>query len=137
VVEGWVPVPREARVFNFEVEGDHTYFVGDDGVWVHNACGPGAHGHHVFPQTYRPWFEGRGIDIDEYIVDLPSDVHLGQLHAQNIETSAGPMSFPPGGIWNESWRQFIGANPNATQGQILEFGQTLCAGFGLFGAGCP
>lgn len=24
--------------FNFEVEDFHTYFVGDDGVWVHNMC---------------------------------------------------------------------------------------------------
>ena len=32
---------RKVLVYNFEVEGNHTYFVGD-GVWVHNACkGPG------------------------------------------------------------------------------------------------
>jgi len=29
-------------VYNFEVAGDHTYFVGNDngGTWVHNQCGP-------------------------------------------------------------------------------------------------
>ena len=27
----------EHRVYNFEVDTDHTYFVGDAGVWVHNA----------------------------------------------------------------------------------------------------
>jgi hypothetical protein len=28
------------RVYNFEVEGFHTYYVGEEGVWVHNAnCG--------------------------------------------------------------------------------------------------
>jgi Pretoxin HINT domain len=27
-----------ARVYNFEVEGFHTYFVGRSGVWVHNTC---------------------------------------------------------------------------------------------------
>ena len=26
------------EVFNIEVAGTHTYFVGDEGVWVHNAC---------------------------------------------------------------------------------------------------
>ena len=26
-------------VYNFEVEGFHTYFVASAGVWVHNACG--------------------------------------------------------------------------------------------------
>ena len=28
--------PRD--VYNFEVEGFHTYFVASAGVWVHNAC---------------------------------------------------------------------------------------------------
>ena len=27
------------KVYNFEVEDWHTYFVGNDGVWVHNMCG--------------------------------------------------------------------------------------------------
>jgi len=29
---------RAADTYNFEVEGFHTYFVGETGVWVHNAC---------------------------------------------------------------------------------------------------
>lgn len=29
---------RTAPTYNFEVEGFHTYFVGESGVWVHNAC---------------------------------------------------------------------------------------------------
>ncbi|TGL25282.1 hypothetical protein EHQ47_04940 [Leptospira bourretii] len=29
---------REETVYNFEVEGYHTYFVGEVGVWVHNEC---------------------------------------------------------------------------------------------------
>ena len=31
---------RIERTYNFEVEGFHTYFVGETGVWVHNACRP-------------------------------------------------------------------------------------------------
>ena len=31
---------REARVYNFEVDETHTYFVGHLGTWVHNACNP-------------------------------------------------------------------------------------------------
>ncbi|MFO0476473.1 MAG: polymorphic toxin-type HINT domain-containing protein [Alphaproteobacteria bacterium] len=30
--------------YNFEVADWHTYFVGDAGVWVHNACGAGSGG---------------------------------------------------------------------------------------------
>ncbi len=26
------------KVYNFEVEDFHTYFVGEEGVWVHNMC---------------------------------------------------------------------------------------------------
>jgi hypothetical protein len=29
---------RFTRVYNFEVADFHTYFVGEDGVWVHNTC---------------------------------------------------------------------------------------------------
>lgn len=29
---------RIERTYNFEVEGFHTYFVGDAGLWVHNLC---------------------------------------------------------------------------------------------------
>jgi len=31
---------RIETTYNFEVEGLHTYFVGEAGVWVHNACPP-------------------------------------------------------------------------------------------------
>jgi RHS repeat-associated protein len=38
VVDGWAREAGSARVFNLEVEGDHSYFVGDERVWVHNTC---------------------------------------------------------------------------------------------------
>ncbi len=36
------PHPEGIAVYNFEVEGDHTYFVGkaEGGIWVHNDCLP-------------------------------------------------------------------------------------------------
>lgn len=40
VVVSVVRTDRVERTYNFEVEGFHTYFVGSDGVWVHNACRP-------------------------------------------------------------------------------------------------
>jgi RHS repeat-associated protein len=33
--------PRRETVYNFEVAEDHTYFVGESGVWVHNLCEAG------------------------------------------------------------------------------------------------
>jgi len=47
VVSNTVQVLAEpVNVYNFQVDGDHTYFV-DDGaepVWVHNICGPAGEG---------------------------------------------------------------------------------------------
>jgi len=36
--------PQGIPVYNFEVQGDHTYFVGkaNGGTWVHNSCAPRA-----------------------------------------------------------------------------------------------
>src|SRR5688572_277913 len=31
-------LPGVETVYNFEVDGSHTYFVGESGVWVHNIC---------------------------------------------------------------------------------------------------
>jgi hypothetical protein len=38
VFESAEPTGRTAKVFNFQVEGDHNYFVSSLGVWAHN-CG--------------------------------------------------------------------------------------------------
>jgi hypothetical protein len=35
-VEGLIETSRAETVYNIEVEGYHTYFVGDLGIWVHN-----------------------------------------------------------------------------------------------------
>ncbi|NJK31270.1 MAG: hypothetical protein HC927_02005 [Deltaproteobacteria bacterium] len=35
---GMARIVERATVFNLEVEGAHTYFVGEAGVWVHNRC---------------------------------------------------------------------------------------------------
>jgi len=42
--EGWItlagsePKSSKKTVYNIEVEGFHTYFVGRNGIWVHNTC---------------------------------------------------------------------------------------------------
>ncbi len=35
-----IPTGRIERTYNLEVEGFHTYFVGEAAMWVHNACRP-------------------------------------------------------------------------------------------------
>jgi hypothetical protein len=54
VVESVVIDQREETVYNFEVEDFHTYFVGEDGVWVHNqdcSGGLGAAGRYLALDT--------------------------------------------------------------------------------------
>jgi hypothetical protein len=33
------------------------------------------HRHHVFPQEYRAWFRARGVDVDEYCIELTPPEH--------------------------------------------------------------
>ena len=40
------PLAERATVYNFEVEGTHTYFVGGERLWVHNTC--------TYPTTNLP-----------------------------------------------------------------------------------
>jgi hypothetical protein len=50
--------------------------------------------HHLFPEQHRPWFESRGIDIDDFTVRLDKLTH-DALHA-----GGGPRR--GGGWWNQS-----------------------------------
>lgn len=65
------------KVYNLTVDEFHTYFVGENGVLVHNRCkldknmvkaygDPGSDfdAHHNYPQKFREQFESVGIDID-------------------------------------------------------------------------
>ena len=121
------------EVFNLETAVGHRYFAGEHAVLAHNQYFDVTHDHHIFPQEFRNWFEARGLDIDEHLVELSRGLHLDVLHAQQLDTSAGIMNFPPGGIWNASWRVFIARNPNATADQVFAFGQGLCKAFGIKG----
>jgi hypothetical protein len=53
--------PSKARVYNFEVEEFHTYFVGtsEGGIWVHNTC-PSSW---ADPKTLARHFEDHGGDF--------------------------------------------------------------------------
>jgi RHS repeat-associated protein len=57
---------NEVRVFNFEVEGGHTYFVSDNRILVHNACAWGTR------SATLP--EKSGV----YILELKGKVYVGK-----------------------------------------------------------
>src|SRR6266540_2066518 len=63
----------EPAVYNFEVEGMHSYFVGEGGEWVHNACWvPGAgdadfRGKNIsFKEALDKGFDLTGVPRDKF-----------------------------------------------------------------------
>ena len=79
------PLPGQETVYNFTVDQDHDYFVGETGFLVHNACG--CHNHHIVPRNDRRGRRAReilelaGIGINDAanMVLLPSGFHQ-RLH---------------------------------------------------------
>ncbi len=57
-VVGSSPEPETQTVYNLEVAGAHTFFVGDQAAWVHNACGEA-------PAPGVGW-QGAPIDVFEH-----------------------------------------------------------------------
>ncbi len=116
---------RSVKVFNLEVENAHTYFVGKDGVGVHNGYSktPGMHGHHIYPQEFRKEFKDAGIKIDDHIVDLNPRFHLCDVH--------GGKGFGRGGRYNKAWRDFFGNGGGRTKDEITDFSDYLRNKFGF------
>ena len=114
------------EVFNFEVEDCHTYFVGELGVLVHNACqhtksnyrnnakkyygtdGVGQEAHHIFPQKFNNYFIDRGINIH-----APQNIKFMQTSGHRANSYA----------YNQMWQSFIDSNPNASVKTIQIAGQ--------------
>jgi RHS repeat-associated protein len=109
---------ERATVYNFEVEGDHSYFVGESGAWVHNACGVQLH--HVFPQEFAnefsEIFDGTGISPDDFTLPLPKGVHV-EVHSLG---------------WNEEWGDFLnGRGGLPTPRQTWDFMQRMVYKYGI------
>lgn len=69
----------------------------------------------------RDRFAEAGINIDDFIMDLPADVHLGNLHGN------------AGGPWNAAWAAFFQANPNADATAIFQQAGVMIFNFGIDG----
>ena len=67
-------------VYNFEVEDYHTYYVGTDGVLVHNEC-PGVSEktevHHIVEQCQqkKSGFSREAIQAESYKISIPYTTH--------------------------------------------------------------
>jgi RHS repeat-associated protein len=81
--------------------------------------------HHIFPQQFRKFFQGKGVDIDQFTVRIGETTHLKGVHGRGL----GNMP----GRWNARWSEFIDANPGATPKDIYQFAGRLMDEFGLSG----
>ena len=97
---GWLRVlastweEERETVYNFEVEGFHTYFVGTQGAWVHNTC-----------KTFTWMVNGGGI--------------LGEVSAKGVLTfaiEAGPQSAVRGHQLFAAMMKALGSEVKAIQG---------------------
>jgi uncharacterized lipoprotein (TIGR02269 family) len=72
------------------------------------------------------WFKKQGVNIHGFTMVIEETVHH-RIH------SGGPR----GGLWNEAWRTFMRANPNATPGEIYRHAGELIYRFELLGPIVP
>jgi uncharacterized lipoprotein (TIGR02269 family) len=80
--------------------------------------------HHVFPQeeVLARWFEKQGVKIHNYTMPIPRELH------QRIHNAGGR-----GGPWNQAWRDFRTAKPNASPEEIYKHAGELIHRFQLSG----
>jgi hypothetical protein len=79
--------------------------------------------HHLLPREFKEYFEEGGLDIEDFVMPLPVDVH--RLKPGGLHT--GPEH------WNKQWRKFILRNPEPDPSDILEHLEVMMRRFGLDG----
>jgi uncharacterized lipoprotein (TIGR02269 family) len=84
--------------------------------------------HHIFPQEpgLKAWFGEKGINIHEYTMPLPIEVHRRIHHPP-----------PPGGDWNEAWRRYRDAHFGAPREELMRYAGQLIYEFELAGPVVP
>ncbi len=89
-----------ATVYNFEVAGDHTYFVaaGSHGLWVHNDCGQLARGRQMHEEMSEPYRGQDGMKVNEGIrggrrPDLNDEIGRGVGEFKSARDAESARSF--------------------------------------------
>ncbi|WP_414641280.1 TIGR02269 family lipoprotein [Archangium sp.] len=106
--------------FNRHFDPKPPQFILPPGRWVH---------HHVFPQApaLRAWFHQQGVpNIHQFTLLIPEHVHI-RIHSGGAS----------GGMWNQAWRDFIDARPDATPQDIYRHAGELIFRFQLTGPIVP
>lgn len=77
--------------------------------------------HHLLPQQFREQFTKAGLNIEEFTVNLPKELH--RLKPGGLHTGSRN--------WNKQWRKFFQENPNATKSEILQHLEKMKNDFNL------
>ena len=149
VVVEWVEheiLESPVKVYNFEVEDFHTYFVGETGVLVHNDCEtksqrkneqrrnyeaytgkkPTGEVHHGLPEEFKDWFQSRkytgklnnGQKLDINSGEFYYDLPKG-IHRLKSGHGIHTKNSYAGITWNKAWSNYINKNPNASAEDVL------------------
>ena len=82
-------------VYNFEVEGTHTYFVGTGGVWAHNVCAA----REAAKVKYHPRIRARGVQ-DGVAHNFPYSFDKTILSSKGISLPRGGTGYAVRGSHN-------------------------------------
>ena len=113
-------------VYNFEVEGFHTYHVGEQSLLVHNACGKhgdlkknmlkegpapgdGYQAHHGLPWADRDYFNAAGLDVN--------DARFGRWVIGGGNGGHQSWSYRYGQLW----KKYIKAHPTPDATDIINY----------------
>jgi len=127
-------VENKAKVFNFEVEVNHCYFVGKDGILVHNICykkvffdafphlkGKVVVHHAVEQQVLKKWpglFDEAFMHSLNNLRGIPKNLN-NSLHLSKIRIE-----------WNKFYRAFDNAGKIPTRQQVLNYAGAIDKKFG-------
>ncbi|HZI11548.1 MAG TPA: TIGR02269 family lipoprotein [Myxococcus sp.] len=80
--------------------------------------------HHIFPQAEElaRWFVRQGVKIHDFTMPIPRDLHR-RIHGNDGR----------GGPWNQAWRDFKEAKPDAPPAEIYKHAGELIYRFQLLG----
>lgn len=92
-----------------------------EGLKKAEQTGEEIHQHHLLPKQHKDFFEGKGLNIEEWKIPLPKSIHTQK---PGIHTNTG-------GNWNKVWRQFKKDVSNASGRQIVHQLNTMMKDFGL------